>query len=86
MTPLEKTEAFFTELTRWYGEGDERELRAAAKLLMVSLDKLSQHGGPHWQATVYEYVNILANDPEHFRRMLESQRGETRDRDGTTTH
>ena len=86
MTPLEKTEAFYADLLRWYGDGDDKELRAAAKLLMVALLKLQQHDGPHWQGTVYEYINILANDPERFERMLESQRGETRDQGGATTH
>lgn len=86
MTPLEKTEAFYADLTRWYAEGDDKEMRAAAKLLMVALQKIEEHGGPHWLATVYEYVNILANDPERYRRMMESQRGETRGAGGSKPH
>ena len=40
-TPLEKIEALYSELTDWYGEADKKELRVAAKLLMVSLEKFS---------------------------------------------
>ena len=76
MTPLEKTEALYGELVTWYGEGDKKELRAASKLLMVALDKLHEHGEHEWQALVKSYIDILANDPADFQRMLDAQRGE----------
>ncbi|NEV64479.1 hypothetical protein [Thiorhodococcus minor] len=78
MTPLEKTEALYRELVAGYGEGEDRELRAAAKLLMVALDRLKAHGGPGWQGMVDEYLIMLRNDPERFDRMLESNRGHSK--------
>ncbi len=76
MTPLEKTEALYEELVTWHENGDKKELRAASKLLMVALNKLHDHGGRDWETLVQSYVDILANDPAHFRRLLDSQRGE----------
>lgn len=74
MTPLEKVEALYEDLVEWYGDGEDREIRAATKLLMVALVKLQQHGGPSWQALVDEYRLMLANDPERFQRMLAANR------------
>ena len=51
-TPLEKIEALYSELTDWYGEADNKELRVAAKLLMVSLEKFSIYGGSDWHFTL----------------------------------
>jgi hypothetical protein len=76
MTPLEKAESLYEELVAWYENGDDKEIRAATKLLMVALNKLHEHGGRDWEALVRSYVDILANDPAHFRRLLDSQRGE----------
>jgi hypothetical protein len=75
MTPLEKAEALYEELVGAYDEGADRQLRAAAKLLMVALDRIQAHGGDDWQRLVGSYIEILAGDPERFRRMLDSQRG-----------
>ena len=75
MTPLEKTEALYRELVAGYGEGKDAELRAAAKLLMVALLKLKEHGGPGWQGLVDEYLIMLRNDPERFQRILDANRG-----------
>jgi hypothetical protein len=86
MTPLEKTEALFFELTRGYGQGYDREMRAATKLLLVALDMIKEYGGPHWQGAVYEYIQLLANDAERFRKILEAQRGATRGRGGRPPH
>jgi hypothetical protein len=74
-TPMERAEALFDELVAHYGEGDQRELRAAAKLLLVALSKFRDHGGAHWQELLDEYVDALKHDPEKFARMLESNRG-----------
>lgn len=76
MTPLERVEKLYEELVDWYGEGNEREIRAASKLLMVALPKLKQHGGFGWQALIEDYLLMLNNDPERFERMLEANRGE----------
>ncbi len=75
MTPLEKAEALYQELVAWYGEGADRETRAASKLLMVALIRLKEHGGPGWRDLVEDYLTILKNDPERYQRMLESNRG-----------
>lgn len=74
-TPLERTEDFYTALVRWYGDGKDKEARAASKLLMVALDQLHRHAGANWQGTVYEYIHILASDPARFQQMLNAQRG-----------
>lgn len=76
LTPLEKVEALYAELVGWYGEADKKELRVAAKLLIVALDKFAKHGGPDWSELMLEYVDILKNDPEKFKKIIESNRGE----------
>lgn len=81
MTPLEKVEALYEELVAWYGEGPDRETRAASKLLMIALLKLKEHGGFDWQALVYEHLRMLQNDPARFQRMLETNRGETKQKE-----
>lgn len=76
MTPLEKVEALYEELVAWYGEGADREQRAASKLLMVALLKLKEHDAFGWQLLVDEYLLMLRNDPERFEQMLMANRGE----------
>lgn len=76
MTPLERVEALFDELVAHYAGGEDREVRAAAKLLLVAIAKLRQHGGPQWVALVTEYLNIAAREPERFEQMLRGNRGE----------
>jgi hypothetical protein len=77
--PVERVEALYTELVQHYGDGDQRELRAAAKILLVALAKFQEHGGPHWARLLDEYIEILKRDPERFQRMLESNRSTTPD-------
>lgn len=79
MTPLEKVEALYAELVEWYGEGADRETRAASKLLMIALLKLKEHDGFGWHALVDEYLLMLKNDPERFERMLDANRGGPKD-------
>jgi hypothetical protein len=79
MTPLEKVETLYEELVDWYGEGTNREVRAASKLLMLALLKIQEHGGFGWQGLVEDYLLMLKNDPERYRRMLEANRGEKRE-------
>lgn len=78
MTPLQKVEALYQELIDWYGEGADREIRAASKLLMVALLKLKEHGGFGWQGLVENYLLMLNKDPERYRRILEVHRGESK--------
>jgi len=78
-TPMERVEQLYDELVAHYGDGDQRELRAAAKILLVALAKFREHGGPQWQALLDEYVTALKHDPARFERMLESNRGTTPD-------
>ena len=75
-TPLEKVESLYNDLVDWYGDADKKELRVAAKLLLVSLEKFSTHAGQGWHDLVEEYVDILKNDPEKFQKIIESNRGE----------
>jgi hypothetical protein len=74
MTPLEKTEQFFDELVAHYGEGEDREIRAAAKLMLVALDKFKAYGGLHGVELAAEYLNLLRYDPEKFARIIISNR------------
>lgn len=78
-SPTERVEALFEALTSHYGDGDDRELRAAAKLLLVALDKLRTHGGQHWPSLLDEYVDIVKHDPERFARMLQSNSSSSSD-------
>jgi len=74
-TPLEKVELLFDELTKWYGDAEKKELRVAAKFLMVALDKFEAHGDSDWRGLVMEYVDTMRDDPDKFERMLDSNRG-----------
>ena len=76
MTPLEKAEALYDELVAHYGEGEEREIRAAAKLLLVALAKFKAHGGSRGIALADEYLDLLKHDPDKFERILHSNRSE----------
>ena len=58
MTPLERVEALYDSLLAHYGEGEDREIRASVKLLLVALDRLKRHAGPHWRQLVNEYLEI----------------------------
>jgi len=83
LTPLEKVESLHHELTTWYGDADKKELRSAAKLLIVALDQFAKHGGHNWDNLVTEYVDILRKDPEKFQKIIESNRGELRGKNPT---
>jgi hypothetical protein len=73
-TPLEKIEYLFDELVTHYEDGADRELRVAAKMLLVALDHLRRHGGPGWSSLAREYLHILENDPEKFDAILRENR------------
>lgn len=75
MTPLDKVEVLYRELVDGYGQGNDREVRAASKLLIVALAQLKAHAGsPQWPALVREYLSILEDDPAQFERILDSNR------------
>jgi hypothetical protein len=78
-TPLEQVERLYAELVEHYGAGDKREIRAAAKMLLVALVKFREHGGPNWESLLDEYVDALKHHPDEFERMLESNRGTSSD-------
>jgi hypothetical protein len=79
MTPLEKTEAFFDELVAHYGEGEDREIRVAAKLMLVALVKFKEHCGSRRIDLAGEYLNLLKHDPEKFERIMLSNRSHSDD-------
>ena len=78
-TPVEKIESLYESLLEQYGEGDERELRVAAKLLLVSLDRFRQYGGLQWPSLVREYLRIAEYEPDRFEDILRSNRGQKGD-------
>jgi hypothetical protein len=75
-TPMEQIESMFNELVKHYGEGDDRELRVAGKMLIVALDRLRRHGGQNWSNLAWEYTSIAVNDQEKFDRILNANRSE----------
>ena len=77
MTPLEKVETLYDELVAHYESGEEREIRAAAKLLLVALDKFREHGGANWMALLDEYITLAKENPDKFATIIHGQR--TRD-------
>jgi hypothetical protein len=77
--PIERVEELYLELVEHYGKGDQRELRAAAKVLLVALAKFREHDGPNWPGLLDEYVDMIKHDPQRFQRMLESNRATTPD-------
>jgi hypothetical protein len=74
MTPLDKVELLYQHLVEFYGEANDREIRAASKLLMVAFAKLKAHAGPQWQGLVEEYLQILVNDPQRYEKMMNTNR------------
>lgn len=79
ITPLEKVEDLYGDLVAWYGEGTDREIRAASKLLMIALLKLKEHGGFGWQGLVEDHLLMIRHDPERYQRMLDANRGERKE-------
>lgn len=75
-TPMVKIESLFEELVAHYGDGEDRELRVAAKMLMVALDRFRRHGGSGWAGLVREYTSIAVNDLERFELILRANRSE----------
>lgn len=68
MTPLEEVEALCQRLVAHYGDGEDREVRAAAKLLRVAFDRMQRHGGPNWPRLVGEFHDTERHEPDKFGR------------------
>jgi hypothetical protein len=73
-TPLEQAEQLLDKLIQHYNEGQDKELRAASKMLLVALDQFRKHGGQHWQTLFYEYVNLALFEPDTFNKILDNNR------------
>ena len=74
-SPLERVERLYLDLVAHYGGGEQRERRAAAKLLIVALARLSEHDPDGWEALVGEYVEICRERPDELARILDGNRG-----------
>ena len=76
-SPISQVDQLFQQLVLHYEEGEDRELRAAAKLLLVALDKFRRHGGKDWEQLLDQYVEMAKQRPEKLERILKSQRANT---------
>lgn len=74
VTPLEKVEALFEELADHYGEAEDREVRAATKLLIVAITRLKAREPDRWIALVEEYLALAKDDPARFERIIRANR------------
>ena len=74
LTPFEHAEQVYELLVQHYSDGEDADIRAAAKMLLVVLDRMKQHGGPGWTQLFEEYLNIARYDHEKFDRMIQAQR------------
>ncbi|BBO82166.1 hypothetical protein [Desulfosarcina ovata] len=72
--PLQKVDQLYAELVSHYDNAKDGEIRAAAKLLIVALEKLQHHGGPDWMCLVNEYIALINDNPRKFDRIIRSQR------------
>ena len=73
-TPIEVIDALLPRLNEFYGEAESRELRVAAKLLLVALEQFQRHGGRDWSSLVQEFVDLARLDPDKFARIMQSSR------------
>lgn len=73
-SPLERVEYCHAELVAHYANGEEPELRAAAKLLLVALDKFRCYGGHNWDQRVEEYLIMARDEPDKLDAILAGNR------------
>lgn len=71
LSPTERVDALYLDLCRHYEGGADKELRAAAKLLLVALARLREHGGDNWDVTLDAYVKIAKNRPDKLAAILQ---------------
>ena len=72
--PLQRVDRLYDDLVAHYDNAIDAEIRAASKLLIVALEKLQRHGGPGWENLVDEYLALIKEDPEKFKRIIDCQR------------
>ena len=71
LSPTERAEALYLDLCKHYEGGEDKEVRAAAKLLLVALSHLREHGGPNWDVTLDAYVKIAKTRPDKLASILQ---------------
>ena len=71
LSPTERADALYLDLCRHYEGGSDKEVRAAAKLLLVALARLREHGGVNWDVTLDAYVKIAKNRPDKLAAILQ---------------
>ncbi|ASJ70966.1 hypothetical protein [Granulosicoccus antarcticus] len=71
LSPTERADALYLDLCKHYEGGSDKEVRAAAKLLLVALARLREHGGAHWDVTLDAYVKIAKSRPDKLAAILQ---------------
>ena len=74
VSPVERVEQLYFDLVAHYAGGEQRESRAAAKLLIVALARLAEHRPHDWEKLVDEYVQIVRDRPGELERILDGGR------------
>lgn len=75
LSPTERVDALYLDLCKHYEGGEDKEVRAAAKLLLVALARLREHGGSHWDVTLDAYVKIAKSHPDKLAGILQQGNG-----------
>lgn len=78
LSPTEQVDALYRDLCRHYEGRKDKESRAAAKLLLVALARLREHGGEHWDVTLDAYVKIAKHRPDRLAAILQQGNPERR--------
>lgn len=73
-SPIERVEQLYLDLVAHYAGGEQREARAAVKLLTVALARLAEHRPNDWERLVGEYVEIVRDQPGELERILDGGR------------
>ena len=74
ISPIERVEQLYLDLVAHYAGGEQREARAAAKLLIIALARLAEHRPDDWEKLVDEYVEIVRDQPGELERILDGGR------------
>ena len=75
LSPTERVDALYLDLCRHYEGCENKEVRAAAKLLLVALARLREHGGENWDVMLDAYVDIAKRRPDKLARILHGSSG-----------
>ena len=73
-SPIERVESLYLDLVAHYADGEQRETRAAAKLLIIALARLAEHRPDDWERIVGEYAEIVRDQPRELERILDGGR------------